>query len=293
MYANFPDINQTTSYNNSSYSNTNPINTLVTKYNDSLQNIEQLEMNRSVDPMFNQQFAQSVDEFFNVKKQISNVYNNMRAPLFPQYTQSPSERSLQCDTRQQQQRAMQQQPPTTIFLNDLFTGQNGGFNTDKGVRNIIEENPYQQAQLQQQQNYANSRKFQQNSPDLFLKKCVNSSFDNRLNQPQFNSNSDVVFMQTDNGSVVPIDNADMLSPNAMKCGTYSPNNISNGYSFNPLSAPVLASISKNQYMNNLAAEFNRQNSVRNTSLNEKNWVNSPLNNPNNPIWKPMDSKYLN
>lgn len=293
MYANFPNINSTISERSIS-KNPNPMNTLVNKYNDSLQNIEQLEMNRSVDPMFNQQYVQSVDQFFNVKKQVSDMYNNMRTPL-PQIATAPDYRMLQAPISPIPQRKPTNfQPPPTIFLNDLYTGLNGNVQTDKGVRNIIEENPYQNYQLQEQQNYANTRKQQtQNSPGLFLKKCVNSSFSNKLNQSQFRSDSDVVLMQTDNGSVVPIDNADAIAPNSMKCGTYNPNSISMGYSFDPLSAPVLASISKNQYMNNLAAEFNRQNSVRNQHLKETNRMNRPLNNPNNPIWKPLDSKYLN
>ncbi len=109
-------------------------------------------------------------------------------------------------------------------------------------------------------------------------------------------------MQTDSGGVVPIDNA-MNLENACK-RDYRPQMSQDLWS--PANAPVLMSVSKENYMQNLSNEYNRQSLARSTEhdglaiaqtptfkLQERYWNPLSMDNVYNSIWKPIDSKYLN
>jgi hypothetical protein len=231
-----------------------------------------------------------------------------------------------------------------LFVGDLFTGDNNL------TRNVISL-PRMSA----------SEYIAQRYPEhgvSFPPPCLNSSFSNALNQNQYNSKADVVLMQTDSGGVVPIDNAmnientckrnympqmpqDMWSvANAPVLTSVSKQNymqnlanehnrqsiaraiennggpaivnpsfgtLQNNY-LNNQYAPALMSVTKENYLQNLANEYNKQSFARSAEndglamamaqgpiykLQERYWKASSLDNPYQPVWRAVDSKYLN
>jgi hypothetical protein len=131
------------------------------------------------------------------------------------------------------------------------------------------------------------------------KKCTNSSFSNRLNQAQFRSGSEVVAMQADNGNVYHFDNGNRAG--APLCATAASLNMHQDIPWTPQNLPVLTTMNKDAYVNNVLAQRQQQQECKqNQAFRRANFTNylnnkasGPLNNPNNPIWKPLDSKYLN
>lgn len=276
MYNNFPTIKSPEK---------NPLQSIVEKYNTTLNEIES-DRNPSVDRAL-------VDNFFDIKKQVSDIYNSMRNNSPPLMT--PGNTITPYIPPQALAAARNTVGP--IFLSDMYNGYNGPNDkslrtltgNDYAVRNEIEPNPLaqqQQFQRMQQRNNPNV-----NAP-MFAKRCINSSFSNALNQDQFRSDADVIMMQADNGSLVPINNANVYDRSGIpKCNqrAYDFANYQNE-EYTQANMPVLKSVTKQQYQQNLAQEFARQNEVRDVTLNP--WANNSLNNPANPIWKPVSSKYV-
>jgi len=272
MYNNFPTIKTPEK---------NLLQSIVEKYNTTLNEIES-DKNPSVDRAL-------VDNFFDIKKQVSDIYNSMRNNSPPLMT--PGNTITPYIPPQALAAARNTVGP--IFLSDMYNGYNGPNDkslrtltgNDYAVRNEIEPNPLaqqQQFQRMQQRNNPNV-----NAP-MFAKRCINSSFSNALNQEQFRSDADVVMMQADNGSIVPINNANVYDRSGMpKCNqrAYDFANFQNE-EYTQANMPVLKSVTKQQYQQNLAQEMARQNQARDVSFY------NPLNNPANPIWKPVSSKYV-
>jgi hypothetical protein len=99
-------------------------------------------------------------------------------------------------------------------------------------------------------------------------------------------------MQADNGKVYHFENGNKAG--APLC---SASNYANTYrepSWLAQDLPSLTTMDKEQYYNRLASQpncgakvnFMRYDTSRGAGV-------SSMNNPNNPIWKPLDSKYLN
>lgn len=275
MYTNFPSTKSPEK---------NPLQSIVEKYNTTLNEIES-DNNPSVDRAL-------VNNFFDIKKQVADIYNSMRnngPPLMAPGNASPPYIPPQA-------LAAAAKTSGPIFLSDMYNGYNGPNDkslrtltgNDYAVRNEIEPNP-----LAQQQQF--QRMQQRNNPNvmapMFAKRCINSSFSNDINQNQFRSDADVVMMQADNGSLIPVNNANVYDRAATQiCKPTFDQNFFQNEEYTQQNMPVLKSVTKQQYQQNLAREFARQNEVRDITLNP--WSNNPLNNPANPIWKPVSSKYV-
>lgn len=274
MYTNFPSTKS---------QEKNPLQSIVEKYNTTLNEIEN-DTNPSTERAL-------VDNFFDIKKQVADIYNSMRnngPPLMtPGNTITPY-------VSPQALTASKSVGP--IFLSDTYNGLNGPNDkslrslngNDYAVRTEIVPNP-----LAQQQQF--QRMQQRNNPNInasmFPKRCINSSFSNNVNQNQFRSGLDIVMMQADNGSLVPINNANVYDRSAAQsCKPAFDHNYFQDQEYTQQNIPLLKSVTKQEYQQNLAKEMSRQNEVRDITLNP--WSNNPLNNPANPIWKPVSSKYM-
>ena len=271
----------------------NPFKRIQEEYDNSLKEIKNSETSNN-----ERGYINSVDNFMQVKKEASNLYNQMRNDSIPlnipqlkpppqQYVHqfAPPQYNMAYPQLYNQDAYVQNSIPTiqpppirpSIFINDIFTGV-GDSNMNSAI-NVIDV-PNQQQQFQPQNRSAPSR-----SPG----KCINSSFSNKLNQAQFRSGDDVVSMQADNGNVYQFNNGNRS--NAPICASPQIFDQSVDPKWSPQNAPSLGTSTKEQYQQNLAAEFYKQEQARKNNF--MNYFNSPMNNPNNPVWKPMDSKYLN
>lgn len=276
MYSNFPSIKE----------KKNPLQNILSKYNSTINEIEQDSgSDRAL-----------VDNFFEIKKQVANIYNSMRDNSPP--LASPGNTITPYVPNNVNYGNTQPKTMGPIFLSDMYNGFNGPNDTsnrsmsgnDYAVRNEIIPNPLaQQQQFQRMQQRNNPNLQHSGKGTMFAKRCINSSFSNALNQNQFRSDSDVVMMQADNGSLVPINNAYVYDRAATQgCKPAFDAQMMRNEEYTQQDFPILKSVTKQQYQQNIAQEMARQNQVR-----EQNpWSNNPLNNPANPIWKPVQSKYM-
>lgn len=294
----------------------NPFKRIQEEYDNSLNQIAQSENSNN-----QERYLNNINNFMDIKREAANLYNQMRndsipldipqlqnqnggplsnvpvlnpPPLRPEpFIPAPQFVPPQYNVAYPQfynpklyepvEPKVQYVPtPTekpTIFVNDIFTGV--GDPSMNSVRNVVEISPEQQKQQQQEMQRAAQRAIKKPG------KCFNSSFSNMINQAQFLNGDGVVSMQADNGNVYQFNNGNRA--NAPIC---APPNIfgDNMGKWSVQNAPTLGTVTKEQYQQNLAVEFKQQQEARNNFMN---YFNSPLNNPNNPVWKPMDSKYLN
>lgn len=281
MYSNFPTIKE----------KPNPLQNMVEKYNKTLNEIENNGNNS------NNMDRALVENFFDIKKQVANIYNGMRNNSLPLGSPDNTKTPHSPHTPNQSRPPPPSSNPGSIFLSDMYNGYNGPNDTsnrslsgnDYAVRNTIVPNPLaQQQQFQRMQR----QQQQQNANPMFAKRCINSSFSNALNQSQFRDNSDVIMMQTDNGNMVPINNANVYDRSAaQQCKPAFDHNMM-GIDEQPTwqSMPILTTVTKQQYQQNVDQEMARQNQVREMAPNP--WSNNPLNNPANPVWKPVQNKYM-
>ena len=279
MYTNFPTTKS---------SEKAPLQSIVEKYNTTLNEIEN-DNNPTTERAL-------VDNFFDIKKQVADIYNSMRNNSPPLMTPG---NTITPYVPPQALAAAARNTVGPIFLSDMYNGYNGPNDTslrtltgnDYAVRNEIVPNPLAQQQQFQRMQQRNNPNFAPQQGAMFAKRCINSSFINDVNQSQFRSDSDVIMMQADNGSLVPINNANVYDRAATQmCKPAYDHNYFQNEVYTPENMPVLKSVTKQQYQQNLAQEMARQNEVRDLTLNP--WSNNPLNNPANPIWKPVSSKYV-
>lgn len=293
----------------------NPFKRIQEEYDNSLNQIAQSENSNN-----QERYLNNINNFMDIKREAANLHNQMRndsipldipqlrnlniplanvpvvqppplrpepfipAPQFvpPQYNVAYPQfynPKLYEPTEPKIQYIPTPTEKPSIFVNDIFTGV--GDPSLNSVRNVIEITPEQQAAQQaalQRAAYRAPKK-----PG----KCFNSSFSNSVNQAQFLNGDGVVSMQADNGQVYQFNNGNRA--NAPICSI--PNIFGDNMGkWSVQNAPVLGTVTKEQYQQNIATEFKQQQEARNNFMN---YFNSPLNNPNNPVWKPMDSKYLN
>jgi hypothetical protein len=249
MYTNFP-----TKKNKED----NPLQMIVNKYNTTLN-----EIDRDVNPSTERAL---VDEFFDIKKQAADVYNSMRN------SGGILETPGNTITYMHQPQPVYSSP---IFVSDMYNGFNGPApkkmisGVDYAVRNEIGPSPLAQQQLFQRMQSRNNPNV--NAP-MFAKRCINSTF---TDSQQFRDNSDVIMMQADNGSYVPINNSAVYDRSGGQTCTSSYSNQSpmNG-ELSWQNTPVLKSVTKQEYQQNIAREIARQNQVRENQ------------------WKPVSSKYM-
>lgn len=296
----------------------NPFKRIQEEYDNSLNQIAQSEISDN-----RERYLNNINNFMDIKREAANLYNQMRndsiplnipqlqnqtkplanvpvvqpPPLQPQQSFIPAHQfvppqynvaypqfynpKLYEPTEPKIQYLPTPTPKPSIFINDIFTGV--GDPSLESVRNVVEITPLQQQQQQQELQQRAAAMRAAKKPG----KCFNSSFSNMINQAQFLNGDGVVSMQADNGQVYQFNNGNRANapicsiPNIMgdNMGKWSVQN-----------APVLGTVTKEQYQQNLAVEFKQQQEARNNFMN---YFNSPLNNPNNPVWKPVDSKYLN
>lgn len=253
MYTNFPTKKN---------KEVDPLQSIVNKYNITLNEID------NVNPSTERAL---VDEFFDIKKQAADVYNSMRNS--GGVLQTPGNTI----TYMPQPQPVYSSP---IFVSDMYNGFNGppskqmsrsDGGSDYAVRNEIAPNPLAQQQFfQRMQNRNNPNMSANSNAPMFAKRCINSSF---TDSQQFRDNSDVIMMQADNGSYVPINNAAVYDRSGgQSCASSYPNQMNEVISWQ--NAPVLKSVTKQEYQQNIAREMARQNQVRENQ------------------WKPVSSKYM-
>lgn len=250
MYNNFPTKTN---------KEVNPLQSIVNKYNITLN-----EIDRDINPSMERAL---VDEFFDIKKQAADMYNSMRN------SGGVLETPGNTITYMNQPQPVYSSP---IFVSDMYNGFNGPqppkkmtYGTDYAVRNEIGPNPLAQQQLFQRMQSRNNPNV--NAP-MFAKRCINSSF---TDSQQFRDNSDVIMMQADNGSYVPINNASVYDRSAIQtCASSYTNQNPRNEELTWQNTPVLKSVTKQEYQQNIAREVARQNQVRENQ------------------WKPVSSKYM-
>lgn len=276
----------------------NPFYRIQKEYDTTLENIKQAEISEIQNPSdrsLEQKYLNYVDTFYKIKKDASELNNSMINNS--QSLDIPQLRELCNDANSMYNMAYQNlsnemkplNPPPipngssrSPFLNDMFLGSQVG-----PVMNVLDmTNNYRSL---------NETRKRMNRADTV--NCTNSSFSNRINQAQFRSGSDVVSMMADNGKVYEFDNGNRA--NAPMCATSQSFNNHIDKSWLPQDLPVLTTMNREKYLSNLLSqEQNQQNqcnaaSARALALQNINSANNPMNNPRNPIWKPLDSKYLN
>lgn len=275
----------------------NPFQFLQKEYDTTLQNIKQAEIadiNNPTNRSLEENYISNVNNFYKVKKEVSQLSNSMinnALPLDIPQLQSHCENNkmynMAYPNLQQDLRPLNPPPEQkpSLFVNDLFTGSQGG-----PVMNVLDmSNNYRSlAEGNRAVTKGSTRK-----------KCINSSFSNKLNQAQFRSGSEVVAMQADNGNVYHFDNGNRAG--APLCATAASLNMHQDVPWTPQNLPVLTTMNKDAYVNNVMAQRQQQQECRQNQAMQRanftsylnNKASGALNNPNNPIWKPLDSKYLN
>ncbi len=284
----------------------NPFQKLQNEYDVTLQNIKNSEIAELQNPMnrsLENNYVHNVDNFFKVKQQVANLSNQMinnneisplSIPQLQEYCQNNKLYNVAYPNLQADLRPLRPLPPQpkSIFVNDMFTGSNERMGGGPMMNVLDMSNNYRSLAEGNDCDKARNMNRSLSAP----KKCINSSFSNRLNQAQFRSGSEVVAMQADNGNVYHFDNGNKI--NAPLCATAASLNMHRDPSWVPQDLPVLNTINKEIYMNKLNAQ--QADCRQQQAMNRANFMNyqnaqasGPLNNPNNPVWKPLDSKYLN
>jgi|CXWK01.1.fsa_nt_gi hypothetical protein len=270
----------------------NPFQKLQNEYDTTLENIKQAEISEIKDPSnrnAEQNYVHYVDNFYKIKNDVSQLSNSMINKS--QSLDIPQLRSQCNDSRDMfnlaypnlanDLRPLNPPPVQTKnlspFVNDMFLGSQQG-----PVMNVLDmTNNYRYLNDIKRFNRANTLG------------CTNSSFSNQINQAQFRSGSDVVSMMADNGRVYQFDNGNRA--NAPMCATSQSLDNYQDVEWLPQNLPTLTTMNKEKYLNNLTIAnqqmATQQNSYKEIQRNASN--NSMMNNPRNPIWKPLDSKYLN
>lgn len=283
----------------------NPFQYLQKEYDTTLQNIKQAEIaeiNNPTNRSLEQNYISNVNNFYKVKKEVSQLTNSMinnalplDIPQLQEHCKDTKMYNMAYPNLRQDLKPLNpppQQKPS-LFVNDIFTGSQSG-----PVMNVLDmSNNYRS--LAQGTSCDKNRNERALASGATRKKCINSSFSNRLNQAQFRSGSDVVAMQADNGNVYHFDNGNRAG--APLCSTAVSLNSHRDIDWTPQNLPVLTTMNKDVYVNNLMAQRQQQQECKQNQANQRanytNYLNSrasgSLNNPNNPIWKPLDSKYLN
>lgn len=278
----------------------NPFQYLQKEYDTTLQNIKQAEIaeiNNPTNRSLEQNYISNVNNFYKVKKEVSQLSNSMinnalslDIPQLQNHCENNKMYNMAYPNLQQDLKPLNPPPQqkSTLFVNDLFTGSQGG-----PVMNVLDmSNNYRS--LAEGTNCERAL-----ASGATRKKCINSSFSNKLNQAQFRSGSEVVAMQSDNGKVYHFDNGNRAG--APLCATAASLNMHRDVPWTPQNLPVLTTMNKDAYVNNVMAQRQQQQECKQNQafrrLNYANYLNNKasgtLNNPNNPIWKPLDSKYLN
>lgn len=279
----------------------NPFQYLQKEYDTTLQNIKQAEIDEINNPTnrsLEQNYLSNVNNFYKVKKEVAQLSNSMinnalplDIPQLQNHCQNNKMYNMAYPNLQQDLKPLNpppQQKPS-LFVNDLFTGSQGG-----PVLNVLDmSNNYRS--LAEGTTCDQNRSLRAGN----INKCTNSSFSNKLNQEQFRSGSEVVAMQGDNGKVYHFDNGNRAG--APLCATAVSLNMHRDIPWTPQNLPVLTTMNKNAYVNNVMAQRQQQQECKqNQAFRRANYTNylnnkaaGSLNNPNNPIWKPLDSKYLN
>lgn len=274
---------------------TNPFKRIQEEYDNTLQEIKNAEISNN-----ERSYVNNVDKFMKIKKEASNLYNQMRddsIPLDipqlknsqqsymqfipPQYNNAYPQMYTQNNAYLQQSSNFEKTKPipqTSIFINDLYTGV--GDSNLNSVFNVI-DNKNDSA------NMAGRTYLQAPKKPI----CINSSFSNNVNQSQFLQGNDVVSMQADNGNIYQFNNGNKGGNAPPMCASPHLFNQHLDQKWLPQNAPMLGTITKEQYQQKVSTEYYKQQQARQN--NYMNYSNSPLNNPNNPVWKPIDSKYLN
>lgn len=275
----------------------NPFQYLQNEYDTTLSNIKKAEIEENKEPLnrnIEQNYQSNVNQFFKLKQDIATLSNSMVNNTIP--LDIPQLRNY-CENNKMYNMAypnldndLKPLNPSTdkkpsIFVNDLFTGSNSG-----PVMNVLDMSSNYRSLSDKKNNCQRS---------VNLNRCTNSSFSNKINQAQFRSGSDVVSMMADNGNVYQFDNGNRA--NAPLCSTPAKLNQFRDVPWTPQNLPTLTTMSKNAYTNNIMAQKQQQNECKERQamqrMNYYNYNNaktsSSLNNPNNHVWKPLDSKYLN
>lgn len=313
VFPNIDDKNNVDMTTARQYSTYNPFNQIQQEYVSSIDTIKKVELAEVKDPMnrsLEQDFVKSVDNFIKVKLDAAHLSNSMINPSEPlnipqlqEYCQNNNMFNMAYPNITPQKSV--RKPAESIFVNDMFVGDSAGpmmnvLDMSSNYRSLAQKNPCGN----RSQNMPVNQNINRNGG------CVNSSFSNRVNQEQFRSGSNVVAMMADNGKVYHFDNGNRAG--APLCA--SPNNFNqhDDMPWTPQNAPVLTTMTKEQYVNNLQAQQRadcqnrqaRERAMFDTRMNLQ--ASAPLNNPNNPVWlnpnnpdhnkpawKPLDSKYLN
>jgi hypothetical protein len=274
--------------------NSNPFQQLQNEYDTTLENIKKAEISENKDPSnrnLEQNYVHYVDNFYKIKKDVSQLANSMINNS--QSLDIPQLRSQCNDSRDMFNMAYPNlandlkplNPPPmqpkslSPFVNDMFLGSQQG-----PVMNVLDmTNNYRYLNDKKRFNRANTIG------------CTNSSFSNQVNQAQFRSGSDVVSMMADNGQVYQFDNGNRA--NAPMCATSQTFDNHQDVNWSPQNLPVLTTMNRQKYLNSLATSNQQmetqQNAYKEIQRSEIMSNNSLMNNPRNPIWKPLDSKYLN
>lgn len=270
----------------------NPFQHLQKEYDTTLENIKKAEISENKDPSnrsLEQNYVHYVDNFYKVKQQaadlsnsminynrtldipqLQNCNNNMFNVAYPNLANEIQPLSNPLSN------SNNKKPDNSIFLNDMFLGDRQG-----PIMNVLDmSNNFR--------SMANRNRRLQRADTV---KCTNSSFSNSINQAQFRSGSDVVSMMADNGKVYQFDNGNRA--NAPMCNASQMNNTYQESAWLPQDLPVLTTMSKGQYLSNLAQQQQQAQAPLQHVPLQRGGGGVGLNNPRNPIWKPLDSKYLN
>lgn len=282
----------------------NPFQQLRNEYDATLSNIRQAEIQENKDPSnrsIEQNYQSSVNNFYKVKEEVAQLSNSMvnneislNIPQLKSYCENNKMYNVAYPELPNALRPLNQptEQKPSLFVNDLFTGSGGG-----PVMNVLDMSNNYRSLTQGLQCSGNNNRSLSNASNI--NKCTNSSFSNRINQSQFRSGSDVVSMMADNGNVYQFDNGNRS--NSPLCRIPASLNQYRDIPWVPQNLPTLTTMSKDAYVNNVLAqkqqqvECNQRQAMKRAQYYNYNNVQGglPLNNPNNPVWKPLDSKYLN
>jgi len=272
----------------------NPFQQLQKEYDNTLENIKRAEISENKDPSnrnLEQNYVHYVDNFYKIKKDVSELSNSMinksQSLDIPQLREACNDANsmynMAYPNLSNDIKPLNPKPVETKslspFVNDMFLGSQQG-----PVMNVLDMTNNYRSMMDRK------KTFRANTIG-----CTNSSFSNQINQAQFRSGSDVVSMMADNGQVYQFDNGNRA--NAPMCATSQTFDNYQDTNWLPQNLPVLTTMNRQKYLSSLATSNqqmdSQQNMYKNMQRNEMMSSNSLMNNPRNPIWKPLDSKYLN
>lgn len=164
------------------------------------------------------------------------------------------------------------------------------------ARTVIGLSPEARAEKQFQQQLAQNptlaQQFQQQQRGRVFprRKCINSSFSNETNQPQFRDNADIVLMQSDNGGMLPVNNAYIYDRNSIPgCNTRGLQSAMamdfTDEQFTQRNIPVMQSVVSQ-------APAQPQQAPGLPVWTGLGASSGSLNNPVNPVWTPVARKYM-